>query len=457
MRFNEFVHWSDGLFLQPHQMQEMQRSLIDYERAWRRAYVPYCFGVADFELDGEALTDGRVVIKRLSAIMPDGQEISIPGNGAVKPLTIPADKDMDKDSVVVYLAVPTWSEHEANLSENNSSKRLYSVREASVKDENTGDNEIIILKRFINAELTISKDDAKDCSLLPLLKLTYVSRVIAEPKFALTDYMPPYLFVTSDCPLMSMLSELVFQLRRRRDKIISDISERGYNPENIAGINAYAVLQLRTLNRYEARLDALLSTEKTSPFVFYMELRSLLGELAALQPLAKREQVSAYNHNNLMPVFKEIITNIRSLIMFEGYAGYTRVDFVQSGDFYEAFLKSDDVTGDKDYYIAIITSSTDANVVQSVESGDNFKLINIGSKNERIRGVKLEEMRYPPRFLPVISNALWFKVCRDESQAMWRDVVAERGIAIDLSMQMFPDFGASLFITSVISEASVNE
>lgn len=458
MRFDEFVHWSDGLFLQPHHMQEMQRSLVNFIRGWRGAHIPYCYGFADLELDTEALDNGRVVIKRFSVIMPDGREVSVPGNASISPLVVPVPKNASADLITVYLTVPLWSEHEANISGDGSGKRLYSVREVSVRDENTGDNEITLLRRFINARLAVSEDKLADCSALPVLKLACISRNAAEPKFVLNDYMPPFLFVTGDCPLAPLITELTFQLRRRRDKIISDMAEKGFNPENLSGSNMYAVLQLRTINRYEARLDALVSSERASPFTFYMELRSLLGELAALQPLSKRENVSPYKHSDAMPVFREIIANIRSLIMPDGYAGYTRIDFIPDSDglFYEAFL-GEAAGGDKEYYIAVLTSAPAADTARAVEAGDNFKLIDPLSKNERIRGVKLEEMRYPPRFLPVISNALWFRICAEESRVVWKNITGEKCMVIDFSAAMFPDFRASLFVTSVISEVDSDE
>lgn len=448
MRFNELVHWSDGLFLQPHHLQEMQRSFLDYLRSNRGILFPYNFGVSDLEIDMDVINEGRVVVKRLSAIMPNGQEISIPGNTKINPLTLSIEKNTDKDIVTIYVAVPNWSEQEANLNEDNNGQRLFSTKETVVKDENTGDNEIPLLKRFINARLIESEDEALDCSILPIIKLNYVSRNVTEPKIAVVDYIPPFLVVSDDCPLKHSISELIFQLRRRRDKILSDLSENNFSKDNSDINNIFSILQLRSLNSFEVKLDGLLSTGKIPPFILYLELRSLLGELAALQPLSKKEQVAPYNHYNLLPVFTEIISNIRFLLMSDGYVSYTRIDFVENENFYELSIENENLLTNKDYYISVVTLSDDYNLVKYIESGDNFKLINLSAKQERIRGVKLEEIKNPPRYLPSIKNALWFKICTEDSQT-WKDIVNEKAMAIDLSKSVFSEFSASLFITSV--------
>lgn len=457
MRFDKLVHWADGLLLQPHHLQEMQRSLMNLKRSERYLYLPYNQGIIDFEIDIDALGTRRVVIKRLSAIMPDGQEISMPGNALISPLTLTIPEGMQDDKIIVYLAVPHWSEHEANLNEDGGNRRLYSIKEVNVKDENSGENEIVILKRMVNARLVSELPKASDCSILPVLKLVCTYKNATEPRFILSDYMPPFLFVTKDCPLIEHISELVFQLHRRKDKILSDLTVNGYNPEEPSPSNIYAIFQLRSINSYEFRLNALIATEKITPFALYLELRSLLLELAALQPFSKRDEVPDYNHLDAMPAFKEILSNIRSLMLMEGYTGYNRYQFKneEGSSFYQAAIKEEELIGDKEYYLAIVSLQKPSDIAPRIELGDTFKLINPKARNERIRGIKLKETRYPPRFLPVISNAVWFKLLKDDSLRIWNDIRNERSIAIDVASSEFKGMNALLFV--IYTQDSKNE
>ena len=141
MRFEEQVHWSEGLFIQPQHLQQMQASLISLARVQRKISVPFDYGFYDLELDPEALITRRVVIKRFSAVMPDGTEISMPGNCNVETLELTMENS-GQTEVNVYLTVPIRSTIGANLVSENKSNGRYILKENLVVDENTGENEI---------------------------------------------------------------------------------------------------------------------------------------------------------------------------------------------------------------------------------------------------------------------------------------------------------------------------
>ena len=130
MRFEEDVHWTDGLFLQPHHLQRMQYALHSRLRAERAALTPFPYGLVDFEIDDDALANGRVVVKRLSALMPGGEEISMPGNAVIPPLDISEELENHRECILVSLALPLWSELDANLADGGDvrAKRLFLVR-----------------------------------------------------------------------------------------------------------------------------------------------------------------------------------------------------------------------------------------------------------------------------------------------------------------------------------------
>jgi predicted component of type VI protein secretion system len=86
-------------------------------------------------------------------------------------------------------------------------------------------------------------------------------------------------------------------------------------------------------------------------------------------------------------------------------------------------------------------------MVKSVEEGDTFKLINPQSKQLRIRGIKLTEELYPPRFLPVLSSTIWFKLDLVESSRVWREITDEQGMVVDFVAGLFPSLELSLYLT----------
>ena len=137
------------------------------------------------------------------------------------------------------------------------------------------------------------------------------------------------------------------------------------------------------------------------------------------------------------------------MIMTEGGAGYVRLDFTPDGDYLYTSLTTDNIVKANEYYLAVQCSAEERRVISSLEKGDTFKLINPAAKMMRARGIKLMEMRYPPRFLPTLSDTLWFKLQVTETPSTWRDIQTEKGILIDYAPDLFPNLNVSLFITVV--------
>ncbi|MDR0663691.1 MAG: type VI secretion system baseplate subunit TssK, partial [Spirochaetaceae bacterium] len=147
----------------------------------------------------------------------------------------------------------------------------------------------------------------------------------------------------------------------------------------------------------------------------------------------------------------ELFKDIRSFIRSEGGAGYVRLNFtrIDDGGGLVTHIKSEDISEGSELYLTVKTDAYPAATIRALEQGDNFRLINPSAKHLRIRGIKLSEMRYPPRFLPVMDWMLWFKLDIVESARVWRSMCEEKGMAIDYAEELFPGLEASLFITII--------
>lgn len=451
MRFNEQLHWSDGLFLEPHHFQQLQRELHQALRAERRLVFPFPYGFIDLEIDEEALAARRIVVKRFSAVMPNGEELSSPGNTSLPPLVVepPAAEGADAArTVLVWLTVPNWSAVEGNLADRREDERLFSVRESRVRDENTGENETSVLLRTLNASLTTTPQAKTDVCAMPLMRFVWMSRSASEPRLALdSSFMPPFLLVADACPLVMKINELLFELRGRRDRIQTLLEETGFNAETLGGAKLHHMLELLALNRFEAQMGGELAPGRMTPWALYLSLRTLFGELSALQPLSKCEDVPLYNHDNAMPAFEELLRRIRSLLLVEGAAGYVKADFVPADGLLEAKIPEETLRADA-CFLALRSSRADTReMVREVESGDNFRLLEPAAVRSRIRGVKLREMRYPPRYLPVLAHTAWFRLETESSELAWSAIVRSGRAAIDCVASHFPDVTASLYVT----------
>jgi type VI secretion system ImpJ/VasE family protein len=451
MRFEQFLHWNNGQFLQPHHFQYLQRVGAQYNRLNRHFSLPYVDGLIDFELDTEALNGARVVVKHFSAIMPNGLELSEPGNCILKPLDLTEALKSYPEELTVSIAVPHWSELEANLADEplSETRKIYLVKENLVRDENSGDNEITVVTRKINARLVTNLDDTADMQVLPILRLKILAHESSVRVTVDDKYIPPYVLLSTDSPLFSMVYNLLVDTRRCRDKVLNTLTSTRFKPESFSGIDAYNALMLRILNLYENRLSHLLRPGRISPFGLYVELTSFLAELMGINPINDIREIGEYIHYDSAPQFITVISDIRSFIAAEGGITYNRLNFapIDEGAYLYAALSMENIVRAGDIYLAIRTDAEDRVTIEALEQGDTFKLINPGAKNVRVRGIKLSGLRYPPRFLPVLSRTQWFKLELSESSRVWNEMCREKGVLIDWAKDLFPSLEASLFIT----------
>lgn len=447
MIFKESMHWYDGMFLQPHHMQQMQNSFFDINKVLFNLNMHYPFGLIECELNEEFLDDLRLGLKHFSAVMPNGICLSMPGNTSVKTGNIDVNKHLYDEYVMVYLTLPIYDNDEANLNSKTDQNRLYDTKEYMLKDENAGNNEIMLLKRIFNATISTTKND--NCTCLPIARLTWISKNPNSPKFAIDkNYCPPFLLMSHDCLLKNYVLELMYLMRKKQIQIKEEIASSGYNTDNITGANLFNILQLSVLNAYEPLITSLLQSGKATPFEIYLHLISVLGRLSALFPLQDKDSILEYDHYDLMNIFKDVVTKIRSVLAVGGYLDYIEYKFELSEGYYIANLKAGDIADSDEFYIAINAAGDLDKIKNAVEGGDNFRLLAPSGLEKRSRGVKLKELRYTPRYLPAIRDAVWFEIVIDESANAWQNIQNEHVAIIDLLPDMFDEFKASLFMVS---------
>lgn len=454
MRFPQLIHWSEGQFLQPHHFQQFQKSAIERLNSERDFYLPYKEGLININVDHDSLRSKRVVINSLTALMPDGSSLSMPGNCEIMPLTLDVSSEDLGTGIMVYLAVPFYSKLKPNISEAGSSNLgRFNLSEISVIDENSGDNEIPVVTRFYNARLITDPSKATDCSILPILKLRLENMENKDIRLVIDDkYTPPCVVFDGDNNIFRRIREFVFELKSCKSKILTDIETEGFDPKLVTGSSLLRIMQLQIINLYINTLSNLLIPERVHPLCFYLQISGLLAELRALFPLSDHKDIQAYDHYNLYYVFDDVITSIRTLLSTQGKAECIELEFKYKPEIscMVTDLSDECIIKARDYYLALEGGNNWKDLIEDIETGDNFRLIDEASHEDRVRGVKLSYVRFPPRYLPMPgSDTIYFKVMKDESPRVWRYIVEDHKIAIDYSQNIFKDFKAKLYLVVV--------
>jgi type VI secretion system protein ImpJ len=76
----DLIQWHEGLLLAPQHFQQLSarvESLIQALPGW---YVPFYWGLRQFDYDASDFTGGVLTVRTLDAVMPDGFHVSLQGD-----------------------------------------------------------------------------------------------------------------------------------------------------------------------------------------------------------------------------------------------------------------------------------------------------------------------------------------------------------------------------------------
>ncbi len=459
------VHWHEGLFLQPHHLQTMQHYFLERFGAERRLDFVFPYGVIDVKMSGDALENMLVRFDRLRVVMPSGVEVNFPENADLPSLDIKQAFEASSNPFTVSLAVPLWYAARANTVDPAAGntgtaeggggaewrvKRMYKVSEMTRTDENTGENPQPMVVRKLNARLILDDDDHTDLETLPLLRIAHATGQDVGTARQEPTYIPPCLVIGGSASLREKLRDLSNQVQASRATLVQQITAGGFSIDQMRGVQFEQAMRLRTLNRFAARLGALIGIlPQVRPFDFYLDLRELLGELSASHPDRDKEfVVPEYDHDNLAGSFDDLVNKIRSLLGGTVQERYLKIDFVLEGAVLvlKDPLQAEHFEKPTDYYLGIKTHEDHGILAKLVEDGDKFKLMAKSMIAQRIWGIKLAEERHPPLTLPAKSDLYYYRLMRAESQRMWDRIKDEKMMAVRWPDMQTSDFQLSLYM-----------
>ena len=426
------VHWHEGLFLQPHHLQRMQKSGGDMVGFERRLAWPYPYGVVEARLSRDELENSRIRFDRLRVVMPSGLQVLFPENAELPSLDIKQAFAKASGPLNIYLGVPLWQEARANAfshgqSTDTGAKLMYRIKEVECKDENTGENPRPIHMRLINARLLLEHDDQSDMEVLPLIRIVRATgEEVGLPRED-PEYVPPCFVMSGSTSLRELVRDLVAQVEASRRELVVQITRGGFSIDAIRGAQIEQLMRLQTLNRFSASLPSLVQVGNSiSPFVMYQQLRELLGELAALHPDRDGFDCSPYDHENSYFCFRELSSKVRSFLKGAVGPSYLSVTFKEEGELLTATFEDRHFTEPNAFLLGIKSNLDPTALARFVVNGDKFKLMPNSMAMSRVFGIALEEERHAPLALPAQSDLYYFRLATMESVRKWDQLKEEK-------------------------------
>ena len=434
------IHWHEGLFLQPHHLQRMQRSLRELIASERKLAWPYPYGLIAAHLSRDELENTRVRFERLRAIMPSGLEVNFPANAELPSLDIKQAFAKGAGSFRVFLGVPLWFNERANTLRSGEDadsrvKLLYRVGEMECTDENTGGNARPVQVRRINARLLLENEDTSDLEVIPLLRIVRgTAGQVGVPQED-PEFVPPCLLLSGSNVLRELIGDLVANVEASRKALVVQVTGGGFSVDTMRGVQFEQVIRLRTLNRFSARLPSLLNAPQVTLFAFYLELRELLGELMALHPDRDDFDCAPYDHDNPYICFRELSNRIRPFLKGVVRERFIQVEFKDVSGVLTAPLTDEHFTLPNAYFLGIKTKQDPISLARFVEDEDKFKFMPQSLSRAAIRGIKLKWERQPPLGLPASSDLHYFRLDRTSNERRWEQIQKEKVAVIVWELQ----------------------
>jgi type VI secretion system ImpJ/VasE family protein len=420
------VHWHEGLFLQPHHLQSLQRFVLDQSSAVRAATTPYPYGLISYELSTDALKNLRVQFEHLHLVLRSGLELIYPGNAEMDPLEIGASFGGATDGLTIELSVPSWQPEGANVVAPDSTNgwgSRYRIRDVEQFDENTGTNPQPVTMRRINAWLTSAIEERQGIETIPVLRIV----AAAEDGMPRVDsnYIPPCLTIGGSPVLRRIAADISDHLQAKRKEMIPKVTHAGFNISAPSASQIGDVLWLGILGRYGTTLPALARANAVTPFQLYLAMAELLGDLAALNPdQPEMFEVVPYDHDNLGLCFFELAERIRLLVGGKKQVQPLVLTFKPDGQLLTAEMNEQHFTRPDRYYLAIKNGGNADDVANLVKDKNIFKLM---SKTEAlgvaaIWGVRLEPVWSTPDGLA--NGPVYFRLMMEDqaSKDRWAKI-----------------------------------
>ncbi len=310
-RVPEPVQWSEGMPLSP---QHFQQSDLYWNARLRHQMLlldPHCWGVLELKLDESAIPAGKIVVRSLQAVMPDGLIVQYPAIDQADTLELDVSTHsviLDNKPLRVQLAVPVRTVGAA--SSTGSIQRYDSMPGALERDENTGEGAVPVRRLRARMSLLPGSQLAAKYVALPLLE---IKRDIGG-HFSLTGYHPPMLRISAsgflgETGLQTQLERLAAAIRSKARELL------GATDETTPSItNNYQRHIVRQLVQALPPFELLARTPTTHPFQACIALAALEGHMAGVATDPMPMLLPLYRHEDAAPGLFGAIRHLSSLV-----------------------------------------------------------------------------------------------------------------------------------------------
>jgi type VI secretion system protein ImpJ len=461
------VHWHEGMFLWPQQMQQAERFYAHQVHLNGTWDTHYSWGLRALEVDLDALANHRFLVRGLRARLRDGTMVSVPEDTILPALDL-KDSLQSHGTLTILLAVPTLRLGKPNAAEglagspqgpsaptagskgreriDNASPEegqgdaRYVVATQDLEDENTGMDSQPIQVRFPNAKLLLAMQNQAGYAVLPLARVKRPAQAEGKPELD-ADYIPPLLACEAWKPLQAGVLQVIYdRFGRKIAKLAAQVVTRGISFDTRNAGDALVLAQLQDLNEAYAYLKVLAFAEGVHPLPAYLELCRLAGKLAIFDKTNPRAPtLPRYDHDDLGGCFYRVKQYLDSVEISEPI--YEERPFSGQEQRMQVALEPKWLEPLWEMYVGVQSPLKSEDCIRLLTKAGQLDM-KIGSSarvdeifDRGSAGLKFTPSPSPPRALPSLPDLVYFQVSRESQQVEWQHVQKSLTLAIRLNPQ----------------------
>ncbi|GIW70582.1 MAG: type VI secretion system-associated protein [Planctomycetota bacterium] len=319
------VHWEMGQTLLPEHFVAQEESLLAELRTRLRLLGLPSFGIATLRYNDALLADGTLQIRALTAVLPSGQLIDVPGNAVCNTLNLNV-AGATRLAVFLHLV----------------GGRLEEAAPSAGGGAGGGERIGRVLQR-----LELSPDPSVDASLYTMKLAEFVKD--SEGTWSLSeDYLPPLLLVGSSPFLARTLEALGQLVEQFHFRLQQEVAASFLGGEGLFS----AKLCLAGIYRFRRLLANLRAELRVHPYELYEALKAFYTDVCLYQDVSPEHVDRPYRHEQLAQCLDEVLQPlVRQVQVSRARSPY--VSFQRKGGMFVIEELPPQVRGAKEIYFLI--------------------------------------------------------------------------------------------------------
>lgn len=429
MSFYNKILWSEGLFLKPQHFQQQTRFMERLLETRCTALRSHSWGCIELEFERDLLAIGKVGLRRLVGVFPDGTACQMPEDD---PLPTALDLAQNVRDETVYLAIPVRQPSALEVDRAAAQEEVvrHTLREFETRDTTSDAGGSALLEVApLRTRLMLSHESMEGYACIPIAQVIERradQRVILEERF-----IPTVLDVRAAPILAMFMTELQGLLNQRGEALAGRVSATGRG--GAAEISDFLMLQ--TINRLQPLATHFVEGGLVHPEDLYRFCVAAAGELATFTTQAKRPvALPGYKHDHLRESFEPVIDALRRALsaVLEQAAYPIPIEPKKYG--YSVAIVGDRSLFATAVFVLAVRSDLPTEELRrrfpaQLKIAPGEKISNIVKL--QLPAIGLQPIPVAPRQLPFHAGFVYFEL--DQTSALWQELKASGGIGFHVN------------------------